>query len=387
MAVRKQATTSPVRRARGISGPVRLYLYVQAGGRCEFDGCNRYLLEHPVTGIPGNFAEMAHIFAFSPEGPRGDAAMDPVAVNALDNLMLLCGACHTLIDREPVRYPVPVLRDFKKAHEDRVWELTETRPDRESTALVLKALIDRQPVQVTRAQMQSAVSPWYITRDIETIDLTRLPDYADPAYWETATRLIGDSSGALLRRAAPIQQLAVFALGPIPLLVYLGSKLSNKLPIELFQRHRDTQSWSWKNDAPSLSTSTRLLRDGSDTMRVVLVLSLSGKVHLSQLPDGLADAPVYEIALEGADADPTILGSRVTLANFRRTYQAFLRGDVGRDRPTTRQIHIVPAVPAPVAVALGLDLMPRVDPTLVIWDRNRTGDGYIETIKVNEHGT
>ena len=50
--------------SRSIPKRTSLFLYVQAGGRCEFDGCNKYLLEHYPTETVGNFAEQAHIWAF-----------------------------------------------------------------------------------------------------------------------------------------------------------------------------------------------------------------------------------------------------------------------------------------------------------------------------------
>jgi len=53
---------------RGIGDLSRLPLFVRAGGRCEFDGCNKYLLAHPLTLTPGNFAQMAHIVAFREQG-------------------------------------------------------------------------------------------------------------------------------------------------------------------------------------------------------------------------------------------------------------------------------------------------------------------------------
>lgn len=63
--------------SRAIPPKTSLFLYVQAGGRCEFDGCNKYLLEHYPTEMIGNFAEKAHIWAFSEDGPRGNSSSRP----------------------------------------------------------------------------------------------------------------------------------------------------------------------------------------------------------------------------------------------------------------------------------------------------------------------
>lgn len=63
-----ESAVVPVRRLRDLT---RMLLFVRAGGRCEFDGCSRYLIEHPVTLTEGNFAQVAHIVAFRIAGPRG----------------------------------------------------------------------------------------------------------------------------------------------------------------------------------------------------------------------------------------------------------------------------------------------------------------------------
>jgi hypothetical protein len=44
-------TNSPVISVatRRLKPQLRLQLCIQAGGRCEFDGCNKYLFEHDVT--------------------------------------------------------------------------------------------------------------------------------------------------------------------------------------------------------------------------------------------------------------------------------------------------------------------------------------------------
>src|ERR1700722_14216622 len=66
-----------VKPTRAISSKTSLFLHVRTGGRCEFDNCNTYLLEHEPTGTPGNYAERAHIWAFSERGPRGSGRRRP----------------------------------------------------------------------------------------------------------------------------------------------------------------------------------------------------------------------------------------------------------------------------------------------------------------------
>lgn len=174
----------PVQRpGRDVSDKTRLFLYVRAGGRCEFDGCPRYLLEHYPTFMPGIFAQMAHIWAFSPDGPRGHEGIGPADLNHISNLILLCHPCHRLVDEHPDRYPVTVLREFKRAHEDRVFMLTGINPGRHTVALRMTANIGNHAVEISHAemQMQAAVAPRYFSpREVVDVDLTTIADQGLP---------------------------------------------------------------------------------------------------------------------------------------------------------------------------------------------------------------
>ena len=129
---------SPVIRVRrGIRELTRLLLVVRAGGRCEFDDHNEYLLQHPLSLTPGNFAQMAHIVAFKEDGPRGKSALRPAYINDVANLMLLCPQCHKLIDDHPDQYPVAVLQKYKESHEDRIFHVTGLGPDKKTTVVQL----------------------------------------------------------------------------------------------------------------------------------------------------------------------------------------------------------------------------------------------------------
>ena len=165
----------------------RVLLFTRAGGRCEFDNCNRYLLTHHVTHRTGNFAEMAHIVAFRRAGPRGESPLTATERNDVSNLMLLCPTCHKLNDDSPDLYPVGTLQGFKKDHEARILMLTEAKADKQTAALVLKAAIGSSPVAIPLADMRSAVAPFYLDpREIRSIDLASVVEGRTEAYWTSS---------------------------------------------------------------------------------------------------------------------------------------------------------------------------------------------------------
>lgn len=374
---------------RAVPAKIRLFLYVRAGGRCEFDGCNRYLLEHHLTKTEGNFAQMAHIWAFSEQGPRGRQRSSGKALHAFSNLMLLCPQCHKLVDDDPGQWPAAVLRKHKKAHEDRIYMLTETKPDRHTIALVLTAMIGGKPVSISLPEMQEAVAPRYLCeRDVVRIDLGAVPDQASEHYWGAGAEAIRSKTRGLYGQVfehGPVRHVSVFALGPIPLLVHLGSCLSDKVPLTLYQRHRDSEGWKWKEKGELVSYQFRTLRRGSDRVSVALLLSLSGRIREDDLPAQVDSRfTVYEITLADIQPTPRFLNREESLRAFRDAFLDAMRSLVA-SHPNLARLHLFPAVPAPVAVAIGRDLMPKRDPAVLVYDFDKRAGGFVPALEVNDH--
>lgn len=92
-------------------------LFGSAAGRCCLPNCRRSVIfpatDKSSTTITG---DVAHIKAFSDGGPRADSSLDDKSRNSFDNLLLLCAACHRLIDGQPEEYPDEVLAAIKNDH-------------------------------------------------------------------------------------------------------------------------------------------------------------------------------------------------------------------------------------------------------------------------------
>ena len=371
--------------SRQIKPLTRLLLFVRAGGRCQFDGCNEYLLEHPLTLTRGNFSQMAHVVAFKKDGPRG-CGPRPEDINDVGNLMLLCPSCHTLIDMHPETYPVSVLEQYKERHEARIKHVTGLGPDLKTSVVQLRAKIAGQPVAISAPQVTSAVAPRYpVALPGHIIDLTGI-EAEGQAFLESAAETIRRRVETICAAGSDIHEsrhISLFALAPIPLLVYLGRELGNKMAMVLFQHHRDTEDWAWKETGKPVEYCVKGLRNGSEKGRVALVLSLSGKVHIEALPkeiDGLFT--VYELTVNGIEPAPTYLRLREDVERFKHAYQGLLRR-ILKDHGQIEELHLFPAVPAPIAVLCGREVLPKVDPTILVYDYDKRKDGFLLAMKVN----
>lgn len=365
----------------------RLLLFVRAGGRCEFDGHNKYLLRHSLTLSDGNFGQMAHIVAFSAGGPRGERKHSAKTVHSVGNLMLLCPECHKLIDTHPEQYTTKTLKLFKQRHEERIYRLTATHPDRQTTVVVMKSMIGSHTVEISLAEIQEAVAPRYPDAEPFVIDLTAIPDSGDEAFWKTAMRTIDQHCDRLYADrfdGSSPHHISVFALAPIPLLVHLGSRLTSKIPVDLYQRHRDKENWTWKTGGTPVTYAVREVRSGTDKLKVALVISLSGTIPIETLPSDVDSRfTVYELTLTGITPNPGFLRLRNELIAFQRIYQEVL-ATIIKDHGLVDEIHVFPAVPAPIGVVMGREPLPKVHPALLIYDYNKKKGGFTRTIRSNQ---
>jgi hypothetical protein len=371
--------------SRHIKPLTQLLLFVRAGGRCQFDGCNEYLLEHPLTLMRGNFGQMAHVVAFKKDGPRG-AGVRPMDINEVGNLMLLCPPCHKLIDTHAHQYPVSVLEKYKETHEERIKHVTGLGPDLKSSIVQLKAKIAGHAIAIPAAQVTSAIAPRYpMALPGHIIDLTGI-EAEGQAFLDAAVETISRKVQNICAVGSDVlesRHISLFALAPIPLLIHLGRELGNKVTVEVFQRHRDTEDWAWKETGDPVRYRVEKLRHGGERTRVALVISLSGKVHIDVLPKEIDSRfTVYELTLDGTEPAPTYLRMREDAERFKQAYQALLR-QILRDHGQIEELHLFPAVPAPIAVLCGREVLPKVDPTLLVYDYDKRKDGFQLTMKVN----
>lgn len=98
---------------RGQSASEIKRLFAASGGRCAFADCPTNL----VTESGALLAEIAHITASSPGGPRFDPVQPEKQRHGFENLILLCPTHHALIDSDPRRYDARTLREMKALHE------------------------------------------------------------------------------------------------------------------------------------------------------------------------------------------------------------------------------------------------------------------------------
>ena len=95
-------------------------LWGQAAARCAFPKCRLLLVMRKTASDPtAAIGEMAHMVAHSTAvgAPRPDPNFDGALRDSYENLVLLCGTHHSMVDKQPNTYTVADLRNWKRDHE------------------------------------------------------------------------------------------------------------------------------------------------------------------------------------------------------------------------------------------------------------------------------
>jgi hypothetical protein len=367
----------------------RLKVWVRHGGRCVF--CNAYMLESDLTLRPVRLGEIAHNVASSDAGPRADPSTSVAERNDADNLLLLCGRHHPDADKTAQLDVLTVeqITAFKKAHEAKIRLATERVGDPRTAVLrvqgnIKAAVVDLSATAAADAVIRSARRfpdlPFAHDRQGVEIDLRQLPgeDEGTAEYYRAAASRIDEMINMRFKPAVEkgdVDHLSVLAIGRLPILVYLGSRLDDTIPTDVYQRHRATESWVWGDD---LDTDprfrSRAVPAGLDggAREAVLIVNASGTIHDDELPHVVRDLPCYVIELDSGNPHTDSVRSRLIRDSFERALRELL-GEIESVHKTVRRLHVFAAAPVSVAVILGRSIGWRIHPNLVVYDRASDG--------------
>lgn len=378
-------TTTEVARTT-IDSPVRERVWGRAAARCVL--CSKWLVDEREYWHSIPVGQVAHIVAASsgPKAPRGKSPLDAAERAAEENLLLLCGDCHKRVDSRQYRdtYTVDFLRAKKEQHERRVREVTDFATLRPATVLTVTASVRGSVAPATKAQVGEALRQSGLTgmgADTRTgaFDVDLRHNEGEPWTWDVSKNAI-DRAVAQVQEAVAAQDtgaVAVFAMAPIPTLVYLGAALDDKTEVRLFPRRRgdDVDVWSWaESTRETQSFSTHLPDDSEIHARasdVVLLAEVTSEVSVSRAPAALADFPVARLRAEGGYG-PDAVASPADLESFASAWRNLLAKAELR-WPLAERYHLIASVPITAAVTLGRHRMRGAHPDFVVYQRLSNG--------------
>lgn len=372
---------------RKINPKVERELWGRAAARCQFNDCNRLLYKSSVTQEKVNVAEMAHIYSFSEDGPRGwgPFKLKPKGLNDIRNLMLVCHDCHKTIDQDTdgKRYSAELLKHWKEEHETRIRVVTGIFPSKKSHVVLYGARIGSEHSPLQNDAAIQAMFPNWNPADERSVNLsmTSALDDSTAEFWAAeAAHLKKEFAQQIKTRVedAKPNHFSIFPLAPQPLLMLLGSLFTDKVPATVYQLHREPKTWEWQPHPEEFSYIVNC--PAQTTGKPVLVVSLSAHVAPERITSVLqGEHSIWELTIAAPHND--FLKSEAQLAMFREEARKLMVA-ISAAHPAATELLIFPAMPVSCAVELGRIRMPKADIPWVIFDQNNARKKFIKTLTI-----
>ena len=349
-------------------------LYQRAACMCEFSGCAEPLFFDLISGETVNNAQLAHIIPSSANGPRCSEDDGAYNVDDPENRILLCRKHHELVDADETFYNCVLLRDMKRAHETKVAGLMKAMKADAAYPLIYTSKIKGESSPfVSDAQVnQAAVSNGHplLQATPERITVDSEIEYATDQYWEKQSEKLVHRVEAFLedvRSKGQNLRLAIFPIGPIPLIAKLGSLLTNTLQLDVFPKLRNPESWCWQDAGETnIFKSEWLKKDGGTMGHVALIMSISDNIGSRVLEEVSFDGvPVCHILAQRAALDP--IRTKADLKGFDDNLYEVI-GAIQNEYGSDIEIDVYPAISNVAAFSVGYKHMPHVHPKLNIYE-------------------
>lgn len=360
-----------------IPADVRRDLWIASGGRCEFRGCNKPIDRNFLTKEGVVLGEYCHIIGDSAIGPRGDAERSAELARDPQNLILCCTGCHKTIDDNQLAeaYSVARLIAMKREHEQHIQRLYDATGVSRSIPFIVTGRIRGTPTSIHVDAARAAVLrktnyARFPSYDEEVLDLNEIPGQeSDSLYWDATKTRIDRMIDGLLGRVTDrkIEHIDLFALAQIPSLAYVGFRLGDRVPLTVHQPQRaplDRWDWPASPKMPTANFAYHIPPEVPDG-ELALCISLSGFVREEDVTRALPNVPIATLSVQ--EPSPTLVDCAAVQHEFSSVWRSLLN-ELHQRHGRIDRLHLLPAIPASLAVELGRSVHPKVRPEFVLWD-------------------
>lgn len=339
-------------------------LWMISGGICTFDGCNQRLIVDN-KGKLTNIGIVAHIIGHRKKAARHEFAADygysDDNLEDLGNLMLMCNTHAKLIDDHHTRasFPPDLLFKMKQEHEAMVRSWSDEK--RKSLAIVHKRF-GPPLTMLPLMEYSSNIMVEAIEIQNEFIDFSK-------EGWEKGKK---DNLKLYQKFVARINKekydvAEVYAISPIPLLIHLGSLLSDTVPLTVYQYDRESKYWvnkiPTKIELEELAPSTSFV--DNESKELVVTISISGIITQEDVHVILGkDKDQFNIVIENPHSTRLLFSEQV------QEIQKKFKGEVEALHLQKKYdlIHLLYTGPAGLAIELGRSINKNMWPEVAVYE-------------------
>lgn len=381
-----------------ISVPQKIQQQIWSDAKEHCQKCGENLLFHPTTKERGKFGQIAHIEACG-FGERYNKDLENT--NEIENLILLCYACHRIIDViNPEKYTVQVLKEMKINHETKVKLLlnslknTEATPLRISTRLSGDDYVYATDSQIIEAlnQKNLSISSIFLSKTLLTNPLEEKRTPHDPKYWEQYFAIYKKDSIFINEQKNKSFELAFFIYHGISDMIFLGSRFGDTVCVNLFQKHRKENehfNWTWPNendraDSKNLSFSSTIIKEINNETEGLLLVTLTADIDTNELPSNLYDNGYLlpTIKIESSEKRHTVISKESDLKTVQNLLNEAIKNM--KDLWRLKKVHIIVIAPTVINFSVGRAIQTKYQGKIFCYERNSNNKKQEPTICITD---
>ena len=375
-------------RGKEITEPKKLILMGLCGGKCEFRGCEKSIVEDMLTGDKVNFSNYAHIIASSANGPRGDKILSSKLSNDVNNIMVLCRDHHKEIDDLPEKYTADILKNMKSEHENYMKDIMKIKKERKVMGIKYTFSISDRVPKINDEDIRSCTfkQGYYCSGDIINLSDSKADEIDKESLYILEKENIKRNFLQIVKpqlKKENVQKIFLCAIAPQPLLIYLGTLFSDIVDVSVQQLQREPiQQW-YLNDDNNEEFEININIPQKKYSKVALNISITADISEERIRSIIGeeyDIIKIESNIHGNDIIKSKSQIEIYKNKIREVYE-LIKDVYGRDC----EINIFPAMPISIAVETGRCWMKKTHPSLVIYDE-KNGFKKALTIEYEERG-
>lgn len=347
-------------------------LFGKSAGHCTI--CNRPLHYDYFSHTDVNTSEKAHIKAFSDLGPRADKTLSYKERNDYNNLILLCGLCHSTIDKKISEeiYTVDWLRNQKLKKEKEVLEIMKCLTPKNLYCIkLLSPIADSNFDYDDNTLLKICFKNGFHVNDT-IIDLS--------VNLGTENNMLGgpvldhqiSTKFKLLNNDGSNNEFCIFALGPQYLLIKLGHELSDKADAHIFTKHRDGWIYDEQTECKNTFTAVAPTKINKNN-QVALVISSTAEICKERIFLSLGKkTDIWELKASKIGIDN--ISSIDELSQFAIQCTTML-DEIGKAYGKDKLINVFPAMCNSLAIKFGQSIFHKSHNAITIFDSQKDKNG------------
>jgi len=361
-------------------------LIADSGGVCSFPGCGEKLIYKYDDGTFVKLIEFCHIIGESSKGPRGDPKKSELMANDPENIILLCGKHHKIIDNNEREYPVATLNHMKENHIKWVNERLNGLKEAVWTLIIHSGNVTG--IGTPNLDKELIFQDFYGTRIIAEMEeinieefLTKTKNWLDykckqENWWQKFKNQVNKP-----------KKFLICSINFIPIVIHLGYLIHDTFPTEIYQYHREENTWKWKTLDGSESKHEFFLIETSETkdsniQEIALSISISGTVNDDDIFEIVGNS-MKIIKINVNEPNRTWLKYKEQLIDFQNKFINLIDVLVQQHK-NLKNIHLFFAGPTPIAFIIGCSLNPTIHPRFTLYNYStKDTPKYSKTFDIN----